>query len=160
MSGKSIARTRRSLVAHARNAAPMPLTGPRDGDGSRTSCTSAGRHGLSSRAERKIAAGRSARSFSSCTSHSGFSFHSIVALSRPIRSDSPPQSRTAEKFTGERAPVRSRAIRHHSESARANRRCPAGSPARRARTPDSSNSRAAIPPCRETARLARQTQCQ
>ena len=58
-----------------------------------------GRHSGSDLAERKIASGWSSRSVCICRSQSGWCRHSIVALSRCMRCDSPPQSRTAEKFT-------------------------------------------------------------
>ncbi len=72
-----------------------PLNGPRDGRSSRITTTSAGHHPGRDRAETATTCGRNSRSKRNCLSHKNSPPTANLALSFPIRVDSPPTNKTA-----------------------------------------------------------------
>lgn len=90
-----MASTARWVVSIAASAFAKPLNGPRDGESSNRSSTSSGSQPGAVLTDTKILAGRKARNVSNCCFQSGRPQNSSVALSRPIRRESPPARRSA-----------------------------------------------------------------
>ena len=95
MNGISTASATRCDVCICSKALVRPLSGPRDGGSSKSNSVSSGSQEGSFRAETNIFSGRRSRRSSSCRCQSGWPRKTIVALSLPIRRDSPPASKTA-----------------------------------------------------------------
>ena len=98
MNGISIASASRCVVCICAREAARPLSGPREGGKSATKRTSSGRHVGSVLAEINISDGCSFRSNSNWICQSGLPRNWSVALSLPMRRDSPPASKTALMF--------------------------------------------------------------